>query len=134
MNTKPQDVTHTPLPWQSAGCGIYQSDQWQDGIQNGGRLIGTTYAAENDPNDNQVPSDQDLANAALIVRAVNSHAALVEALKDIGLQCCQTRLAAGIGRSAKKNRMDFLLGSLRRIETATNTALALAHGTKEVQS
>lgn len=75
--TKP--VAHTPTPWEQHGCAVYQADKWEDGVNNGGRLIANTFPYETEPT--IYPNDQDEANAQLIVRAVNCHAALVEALE-----------------------------------------------------
>lgn len=55
---------HTPTPWQARENGIY----------NGPELIATTSTERNNYE----------ANAAFVVRAVNSHAALVDALQDVG--------------------------------------------------
>jgi hypothetical protein len=61
---KTEDVTHTPLPWHADGRCI----QAQDGN------IGLLNLARDDRTSE--------ANAAFIVRAVNSHQALVDALEE----------------------------------------------------
>lgn len=87
--TKP--VAHTPTPWEQHGCAVYQADKWEDGVNNGGRLIANTFPYETEPT--IYPNDQDEANAQLIVRAVNSHAALVEAC-EAALDCFNGQLTA----------------------------------------
>lgn len=106
-------VAHTPTPWESAGCGIYQPDLWRDGINHGGRFVASTFDSELHPD---CPSDTDLVNAAFICLAVNSHAALVDALQGL--------LAATVA--------NYLPGIPELEDAQHNAALALAHGKKEV--
>lgn len=51
--------------WKAAGCAIYQADAWKDGRNIGGRYIAST-APENPE---EMPSDEDIANAQLIAAA-----------------------------------------------------------------
>lgn len=111
--TQAPAVAHTPLPWQTAGCGIYQPDIWRDGINYGGRFVASTFDSELHPD---CPSDTDLANAAFICLAVNSHAALVNAVQ-LALHRLDHR---GVLADVQVDRQQY------------ETALALAHGKKEV--
>lgn len=63
----------TPLPWKT---GRWKSGETDSSIFGGGCFIATIATSAADPGENE-------ANAALIVRAVNSHAALVQALQEL---------------------------------------------------
>jgi len=107
----------TPLPWQCkrendgliafriSGAGLILADVLFRGI------------IEHAPSKKTA-----LANAELIVQAVNEHAGLKDALADIDLRATQARLASKIGK--RKNRTDFLLGELERMQTVARAALA----------
>ena len=62
------DTKRTPLPWS-------RSDYREDIVDSDGELLATTYSMD-DGGD-----DAAAANAAFIVRAVNSHEQLVSALR-----------------------------------------------------
>jgi hypothetical protein len=77
---------HSPLPWMAetygeneVGIGLISMKEGRIIPSNGLVAWVTLFPSEVDAND---PSRAE-ANAALIVRAVNNHQALVEALKDI---------------------------------------------------
>ena len=66
---------HTPLPWRvgrnSTDYCVFHGDE--------------KFVADCDTSDDMEGTDEDIANAAIIVRAVNSHAALVDAVKTLSL-------------------------------------------------
>lgn len=68
MKTK-TEAARTPIPWK-------QGVNYPERIISGNRFIATTC----DERDN--PSPEDIANAAFIARAVNSHADLLFLLKE----------------------------------------------------
>lgn len=71
------EIKHTPLPWKTEGRHILSSkENFPDFIAICGRL------------DTEPHSEENKANAELIIRAVNSHDALVEALRiaEMGLR------------------------------------------------
>lgn len=70
---------HTPTPWIQSACTVHQADNWKDGENLGGKEIAHVYDILSD----DLPTDENEANAAFIVRAVNSHAALVEAVEGL---------------------------------------------------
>jgi hypothetical protein len=70
-----------------------------------------------------VLSDTD---AAFIVKAANSHADLVAALRDVDMRTVQARIASGIGREPATKRVAFLLGELERIRGVACAALEKA--------
>lgn len=47
---------------------------------------------------------------------------LTKALQEIELRCTQARIASGIGKRTKQQRIDFLLGELERIATVARNA------------
>lgn len=56
----------------------------------------------------------EASEAVFLVHCANQLPKLVEALRQAELCLCQTRLASGIAK--KKNRTEFLLGQIERIE------------------
>lgn len=66
-----------------------------------------------------------------VVRSIRSFDAMREALREIELRLCQTRLASGIGRQTQRHRADFLLHEIGRIEDYTRAALVVAEGEGE---
>lgn len=120
MKTK---TKHTPGPWTASGCAIYQADQWTDGNNLGGRFIATTRPEDPD----EMPSYEDLANAAFIAAAPE----LIATLKDLELRMTQTRLAHGIGKKKASDRIAFLLGQLESMGTIARSAIAKAEGRGE---
>ena len=135
MKAQPtQDAaTHTPTPWHAAGLTIHAARSYNapfDGrlrdYHNPIALIDgdpLAQAAElfTDPHDGQtsrVPGwEEAAANAKLIVRAVNSHAALVAALEKVAL-FGENPTALAIGHTA----------ALMELGRNARSALALARG------
>lgn len=82
-------TTHTPLPWKAHGCAVYQADDWREGKNLGGqKIVGLE--------DDAYPTNQNIANAELIVRAVNSHQALCDALKAVVAALTQPVQTSGL--------------------------------------
>lgn len=67
MTNQTKEVSHTPTPWHINGEAIESDHKW------------VASAGSNGIND----EDEDMVNAAFIVRAVNSHEALLQAAKAI---------------------------------------------------
>ena len=66
-------IKHTPTPWRIGRNGTdYCVFAGEDGL-----------VADCDTSDDACGNKTDIANAAFIVRACNSHQALVDALKDL---------------------------------------------------
>lgn len=110
MHPKPMPSlpAHTPLPWTvdySGSCALGIMDS-QD------RLLFSSGLANED-------GDEDEANAAFIVRAVNAFPALVEALENI-LADCQTA-------DERRTSADLDFAVFHAIEYA-RTALKLVKG------
>ena len=68
--------------------------------------------------------DESVATAAFIVRACNSHDALVAALEAAELSCTQARLANGVGKKTQAEQIRFLLASFELLATEARAALA----------
>lgn len=104
--THPQ---HTPTPWSLSG-----SDSYIMGRKNGGKVV--VALVEMDES-GSVSFDEMDANAAYIVRCVNSHAELVAALERIE---SETELDIDDEQEA--------LTTLKRIRQQARAALAKAKG------
>ena len=114
MNTKPKAVAHTPLPWRNPeGSVSIFSGQGYNRV----KVCDTSQHAK--------IADSAVANAQLIVRAVNSHAALVSA--------CERLLSRLHHYNDCLETCDIAASDQLAMEQA-ESALALAHGTKEIQS
>lgn len=79
MKTK---QSHTPTPWkvgmiQEINRGLFRE------LENGTKPTGILIEEIDDELSDETPIKQHKANAAFIVRAVNCHEELLEALKDI---------------------------------------------------
>ena len=75
---------HTPIPWAISDVGIgFEIEALVDGKLS---IIAQTQQLR--PNDRDVNHTERKANAAFIVRAVNSHDALVAALKELLEEHC----------------------------------------------
>jgi hypothetical protein len=83
-------IEHTPTPWVVAYGMIYQ--------QIGNGAVGPGIAKMDRDEEMTMPTERD-ANAELIVRAVNSHEALVSALDDCMAFLCDPITAEWINRS-----------------------------------
>lgn len=70
---------HTPGPWLRDGRTVYALTH--DGWRNGVEQFRNRFYANVQP-DRECGEDEAVANPALIVRAVNSHDALIAALED----------------------------------------------------
>jgi hypothetical protein len=67
------ETQHTPTPWKVDGCAV-TSDVFN---------ICTLDTTAKDMNENQIGMGELSANAAFIVRAVNTHEELLETLKTV---------------------------------------------------
>lgn len=65
------DAKHSPLPWHCHGDNVDSGDVHEDGVRVA-KCHSSTFAP---------PMREAMANAALIVRAVNNYAKLITALK-----------------------------------------------------
>ena len=102
---------HTPTPWVARGLAIYQREKWSDGTDTGSRYIAQVQSASSDSLDED---GTDASNAEFIVRAVNSHDALVAALRSV------------LDTFDRQNVP--LPAYLRRDEAQARAAIALAEG------
>ena len=84
---KTQETKHAPTPWRIDGGTNNRGEQfiWTNGNYFGGHAIACVYDRMKDAKE----------NAEFIVRAVNSHEALLESLKDV---LAHSELQAGIIR------------------------------------
>jgi hypothetical protein len=60
MNTQ-----HTPGPWEPHGCTVSTLTRWENGNKLGGGIVAVSY----DPFIDEIPSDEQEANARLIAAA-----------------------------------------------------------------
>lgn len=108
---------HAPLPWRVGS--EYPATVFTTDARTAGRLV-----CQCDPHDKFHPSS--IANAALIVRAVNAHQALVEALTELmeGMSACMSRRTERAGWS-NMNGEDcecWACNAARQTEAALNLA------------
>jgi len=80
------NTKHTPTPWESEvvynnGEGTYSITSW-DATTSSSREICQLTRADDKRNGLDYDAEVEEANSAYIVRAVNAHEALVEALED----------------------------------------------------
>lgn len=80
-------MSATPRPWRTELAVSYEKDRVVQG-ENGNIVLWCGYRHPDDP-------DRAKDNAELIVRAVNAHEALVEALKEQIATCMGSRCAPG---------------------------------------
>lgn len=79
-------ATHTPTPWAalSSGAIVPEIDRSGDYCRDGGVVLARTYMRSTRPSGTEQEAQLEKeANAAHIVRCVNSHDALVAALEDL---------------------------------------------------
>lgn len=94
-------MTNTPTPWKQDRSGICRAPDGTEIIISG---CGIGVACG-------VPSDEERANGALVLRAVNSHAALKAALEEI------ERRANDMGGQTPAQRCSVIAGIARRALT-----------------
>lgn len=82
-----EKTMHTPIPWKSGGCVVYGADG--EGVAD--LVAGICNHSRRSP-------DETEANTSLIVRAVNSHAQLLEALEGALYRRSQSGTAIPICR------------------------------------
>lgn len=92
-------VKHSKLPWQVCDDPRF--------VESGDTLVAAVYGGVS----TGAPSDELLANGEFIVRAVNSHDALVEALKR-----CVTRMTAELPDPQDIDELYFALEVLAKAE------------------
>lgn len=83
QNTKPAQVGHTPGPWSVFGCTVYQDDCWNAGHNEGGQRICSTYSGSDEEQRDEIPTDEQGANAEFIATACNNHEYFVKAFRSI---------------------------------------------------
>ena len=88
------DTKHTPTPWSQMGTHIYSSGKSGGNICSMSEPRATTTVEYAPPEYGSKDADEMWANAALIVRAVNTHADLVRALE---LCVEELSIQAGVG-------------------------------------
>ena len=64
---------HTPIPWKIA--------RFEGNVEASGRIVANTMSYSCNGPEGESARQENIANAAFIVTACNSHAALVEALE-----------------------------------------------------
>jgi len=102
MPTPATEQKHSPLPWRTVGAAILSAD---------GKQVASTYPRDGD--NNPIRSlETDDANQALMIQAVNSHAALVSILQDVG-QWLEAGLSRGQISRATVNRDGDLVSQIR---------------------
>ena len=116
MNTKPQAVAHTPTPWKLG----FEEYIWDEASNPPQKRRATRIDADQHVSIAFVatdihPNHEGEANAELIIRAVNSHAALVSALNNLLDYADRHEDDAGYQAAMRE----------------AESALALADGTKE---
>ena len=79
MNTK-QEVKHTPLPWDRDGFNLSSVIALDSGRRYF-RICSCSF--DKSIKDTSLQIEDELANAAFIVKCVNSHYELVEALRNV---------------------------------------------------
>lgn len=93
MRGLPDTTTHTPTPWNTAGVSNPDSDQ---------RMSVWGPISEGKQSGEWVAKDIRPANAAFIVRAVNAHEALVEALeRTVAAHCPDDKMFCSTCSSAR---------------------------------
>lgn len=108
-----ETVKHTPTPWATNGKRVENRDE--HGIVNDGWII-----CDCDGPDAE-------ANAALIVRALNSHEALIEALEAQEIWEADVILNAD-WRSGRAHLSQDQHDALSKVQDLRNAALSLAKG------
>lgn len=111
----PAGGAHTPGPWSSHGCSVYQDSTWKDGTQSGGRVIAL---AHEQADVDGMPSDEDLANARLIAAAPELLAACRATLAYLGCE------AEELDREGKHNAA----ANTRELAAQLRAAIAKAEG------
>lgn len=81
---KTTQATHTPTPWI-----LNNNKGWHNGFKDRGSIFECHLATGT-----RVPENQNLTNAAFIVRSVNAHEELLLALKNAryALEVCKEKL------------------------------------------
>jgi len=77
MNTDEVKAQRTPGNWEAHGCTVYQSDNWKDGINHGGKFICGIDSFEG-----PLPTEERRLNARLIAASPELLQALMELTKD----------------------------------------------------
>lgn len=124
MNTK-QTEQATARPWQLHGLAIYAAPNWKDGTDFGSQFVA------------QVQDDDDLlngiteasCNAALIVQAVNEHAALVavaEVLEEMTAR--YSRLETLYFKAINQDENPGPNGTIMRAESSLAQLAAVRNG------
>lgn len=89
---------HTPVKWVSHGCTVTTETVWKDGNKSGDEWVAQTYQEDSDA----VPSDEQIANADLIVKAVNNHEDLIQALRECITEEGSAGMQEGLGRMKRR--------------------------------
>ena len=104
---------HTPTPWVSLGMSIWSDPSHRQGVGNCIDLVGSVNTGR--------PESENLENAALIVKAVNSYEAMREALQQAEMWVGRLIADGGHLNCVMPNHA---INTLQKIERA----LALAEG------
>lgn len=76
-----ETVKHTRGPYSVFGCAVYQNDCWNAGHNEGGKRICSTYSGSPEEERDEMPTEEQSANAAFIVTACNAHEMLLDACR-----------------------------------------------------